>query len=65
LSNAFAQGDQEMVEENETGLVNSTRMVNATLATSIPMNATLAYAAQDGSKIGEEYRDGRENRERI
>jgi hypothetical protein len=32
LSNAFAQGNQEMVEENETGLVNSTGILNATLA---------------------------------
>ena len=46
INNAFAQGDEEMVEANETGLVNSTGMINA----------TLAYAAEHGSKIGEEYR---------
>jgi hypothetical protein len=32
MNNVFAQGDQEMVEENETGLVNSTGILNATLA---------------------------------
>jgi hypothetical protein len=32
IVNAFAQGDEEMVEGNETGLVNSTGMINATLA---------------------------------
>jgi uncharacterized membrane protein YkoI len=48
INNAFAQGgDSAMMEENETGLVNSTGMINATLA-SIPMNATLAYAQDIG-----------------
>src|SRR5687768_16639984 len=46
INNAFAQGGQEMVEANETGLVNSTGL----------MNATIAYAAQHGSEIGKEYR---------
>jgi uncharacterized membrane protein YkoI len=32
MNNVFAQGDEEMVEENETGLVNSTGIINATLA---------------------------------
>jgi hypothetical protein len=77
INNAFAQGDEAMVEANETGLVNSTGMLNATLAfaqegfqtedlvnetidignnTATTANATLAYAAEHGSKIGEEYR---------
>jgi hypothetical protein len=32
INNTFAQGGEDMVEENETGLVNSTGMINATLA---------------------------------
>jgi uncharacterized membrane protein YkoI len=32
MNNVFAQGGEEMVEGNETGLVNSTGMINATLA---------------------------------
>jgi hypothetical protein len=76
INNAFAQGDEEMVEANETGLVNSTGMINATLAfaqegfqtedlvnetidignNTATANATLVYAAEHGSKIGEEYR---------
>jgi len=32
MNNVFAQSDQEMVEENETGLVNSTGILNARLA---------------------------------
>jgi uncharacterized membrane protein YkoI len=44
MNNAFAQqGDQEMVEENETGLVNSTGEI---------MNATLAFAQMDQDTDG-------------
>ena len=52
LNNVFAQGDQEMVEENETGLVNATGMVNATGGGM--MNATLAFAQGDGGMIGDD-----------
>jgi hypothetical protein len=49
INNAFAQGNNGMMaEENQTGLVNSTGTVNATLPTSGTMNATLAFA-QDGA----------------
>ena len=60
INNAFAQGNNGMMaEENQTGMMNSTgtmnatlptsgTMMNATLATSGTMNATLAFA-QEGA----------------
>ena len=45
-NSAFAQSDEKMVKENETGLMNSTEIMNATLPTSIISNATLAYAQE-------------------
>lgn len=50
MNNAFAQDDNGTIR-NDTGLMNSTGM----------MNATLAYAAQANSEIGEKYRDIGEN----
>ena len=42
INNAFAQGNNGMMaEENQTGMMNSTGTMNATLATSGTMNATL------------------------
>ena len=42
INNAFAQGNNGMMaEENQTGLVNSTGTMNATLPSSGTMNATL------------------------
>ena len=49
INNAFAQGNNGMMaEENQTGLVNSTGTMNATLPSSGTMNATLAFA-QEGA----------------
>ena len=43
INNAFAQGNNGMMaEENQTGMMNSTGTMNATLATSGTMKATLA-----------------------
>jgi hypothetical protein len=50
MNNAFAQDDNGTIR-NDTGLMNSIGM----------MNATLAYAAPDNSEIGEKYRDMGEN----
>ncbi len=47
INNAFAQGNNGMMaEENQTGMMNSTGTMNATLATSGTMNATLAFAQE-------------------
>ena len=54
INNAFAQGNNGMMaEENQTGMMNSTGTMNATLATSGTMNATLAFA-QEGAITPEE-----------
>ena len=65
LNNAFAQGDEKMVEENETGLVNSTGMLNATLAfaqegfqTDDLVNETIDIGNNTGMK-GMDYDDSK------
>jgi uncharacterized membrane protein YkoI len=46
-NNAFAQGDGMMRDDTSGMMGNDTGMMNATLATSGTMNATLAYAQED------------------
>ena len=65
MNNAFAQGDEKMVEENETGLVNSTGMLNATLAfaqegfqTDDLVNETIDIGNNTGMK-GMDYDDSK------